>query len=90
MEISREIEVIYNVEKCIILKVVGKELTDGREYKIPNDEVFFDDLFESGGSARPLIVNDITKDKNLQRDLQKNFRMKVMKNLMYIPITNKK
>lgn len=62
METCREIEFIYEVEKCIILKVAGKELTDGREYKISSDEGFFEDLKEE---LRPIIVNDISKDRNL-------------------------
>lgn len=85
-EICREVESIYEVEKCIILKVSGKDLTDGREYKISNEECFFDDLKED---LRPIIVNDISKDKNLQKDLHKSFKLKVM-NLMYLPIINKK
>eukprot|EP00347_Sterkiella_histriomuscorum_P021983 403332089 len=86
LEISKEIESIYDVEKCIILKVSGKELTDGREYKIPNDEGLFEDLKEE---QRPIIVNDISKDKNMQKDLNKQFKLKVM-NLMYLPVIQKK
>jgi hypothetical protein len=50
------------VEKCLVLKVSGKELTDGREYKVNNEDCFFEDLRED---LIPLIVNDISKDKNL-------------------------
>lgn len=45
-EISKEIETTLCVEKCLILKLSGKYFVDGREYKIPSDEVFMDDIIE--------------------------------------------
>lgn len=83
---SKEIEKVCNVEKCLILRLAGKMMTDGRDYKIPCDETFFEDILDD---HKPIIVNDITKDKNLQKDLHKNFKLKVM-NLMYIPVIQKK
>ena len=77
-----EIEKIYSVDKCIILKAYGKQLSDGFEYKISGTEGLFEDIFED---HNPIIVNDISKDKNMQRDLMKNFKLKVS-NLMFIPI----
>ncbi|CDW73453.1 UNKNOWN [Stylonychia lemnae] len=67
IDVQRDIEQIYGVEKCIILKLLGKDFTDGREYKFASDDGFFEDLVEE---QKPIIVNDISKDKNLQRELK--------------------
>jgi len=46
LEISRDIESIYGVEKCVILRLLGKEFTDGRDYKLASDDGFFEDIVE--------------------------------------------
>lgn len=78
----------------MILKLAGKYFTDctssdiglNKEYNIPSDEIFFDEVVEG---QRHVVVNDITKDRNLQKELQKYFKMKVV-NLMYLPIILRK
>ena len=80
-ELAKNIEQSYEVEKCVILRTSGKEMVEGREYRIPYDEVFMDDLREE---MRPILVNDVTKDKTLAKELHKYFKLKVY-NLMFLP-----
>lgn len=61
-DMAKNIETLFDVEKCIVLRLAGKEMIDGREYRIPHDECFMEDIREE---MRPIIVNDIGKDKNL-------------------------
>src|SRR5687767_2466621 len=86
VEVKKEIERIENVEKCLILKLQGRTFTDGREYNIPSDESFLEELSES---YRDIIINDTSRDKVLQKELHKYFRLKVS-NMLLVPILQKK
>ena len=86
-EMLRIIEKSCKVQKALLLKVHGRGFSDGQDYKVScKDFQIFEELMDH---LKPIIVNDLTNDKVLTKDIFRLFSIKAF-NFMFIPILKKK
>jgi len=86
-ETCRLIEKSYKVEKSFILRSEAKIFTDNKEVSIPVKECkALENLVDS---ASPVIINDTTNEKVINKEIFRFFSVKPF-NVMLLPIIQKK
>lgn len=87
LEISRNIEKSHHIEKCVILRALGKCFTDNKDVTIDVKDSKF--LEEINDTFSPILINDIKNNIHLGKEVFRFFSVRAF-NMLYLPIVQKK
>ena len=86
-DISRVIEKTHKVEKCFILRALGKSFTDNKDVTIEIKECkLLEDITDN---LTPITMNDVKNNPQISKEMFRHFSIKP-NNLLFIPIVLKK
>ena len=87
LEISRAIEKTHHIEKCYILRALGRCFSDNKDINIDIKDSKF--LEEINDTFSPIVINEVKSNPNLSKELFRLFSVRAF-NMLFLPIIQKK